>query len=90
MISWWPFAFARKSLEDVLRRLKEILRTSSGKRLDDVLKKVVATTISDQSKTSLRQKLRRFHDVFTTTLFRLGVFYFSLFIYMLFFKNIRK
>ena len=36
MISSW-FAFARKSLEDVLRRLKEILRMSSGRRFDNVL-----------------------------------------------------
>ena len=28
------------------------------------LKKVVATSISDQSKTSLRPKIRRFYDVF--------------------------
>ena len=39
--------------------------------LEDVLttswKKVVATSISDQSKTSFRPKLRRFYDVFTTS-----------------------
>ena len=34
-------------------------------------KKVVATFISDQSKMSLRPKLRRFYDVFATSLHRL-------------------
>ena len=38
--------------------------TSPGRRLDDVLKKVVATSISDQSKTSSRLKIRRFYDAF--------------------------
>ena len=72
MVSRWSFDFTKKSLEDVLRRLKEVLRKSPGRRHDDVLKKVVATSISDQSKTSLRSKLRRFYDVFATSLCRLG------------------
>ena len=55
-----------------LRLLKEVLKTSSGRRLDDVLKKVVTASISDQSETSLRPKLRRFYDVFMTSLCRLG------------------
>ena len=53
MVVRWSFAFTRKSIEDVLRRLKEVLRTSpAGRRLGDVLKNAVATSISDQSKTS--------------------------------------
>ena len=69
--------------------MEDILRTSPGKRLEDVswkmsrgrlledvlttsLKKVVATSISDQSRTSLRPKLRRFYDVIATSLCRLG------------------
>ena len=73
MVSRWSFDFTKKSLEDVLRRLKEVLRKSPGRRHDDVLKKVAATSISDQSKTSLRSKLRRFYDVFATSLRRLCV-----------------
>ena len=38
MVSRWSFAFTRKSLENVLRRVKEALRTSPGRRLDYVLK----------------------------------------------------
>ena len=72
MVSRWSFAFNRKSLENVLKRLKEALRSSPGRRLDDILKMVVATSISDQSKTSLRPKLRHFYDVFVTSLSRLG------------------
>ena len=37
--------------------------------------KIVANSISDQSKTSLRPKLRRFYDVFTTSLCRLGSYF---------------
>ena len=40
---------------------------SPRRRLEDFLEKVVATSISDQSKTSLRPKLRRFYDVFATS-----------------------
>lgn len=54
----------------------DVLRRSSGRLLEDVLsmswKKVVATSISDQSKTSLRPNLRRFHDIFATSWYRLG------------------
>ena len=46
---------------------------SSRKRFEDVLKKFVTTSISDQSKTFFRPKLRRFYDVFTTSSCRLGV-----------------
>ena len=46
------------------RLLKDVLTTS--------WKKTVATSISDQSKTSLRTKLKTFYDVFTTSLCRLG------------------
>ena len=53
MVSRWSFAFSRKSLEDVLRRHKQVL-------------KKVTTSISDQSKTFLRPKLRRFYDVFVS------------------------
>ena len=70
--------------------MDDILRTSPGKRLEDVswrmssgrlledvlttsLEKVVATSISDKSRTSLRPKLRRFYDVFATSLCRLGM-----------------
>ena len=35
-------------------------------------KKVVATSISDQSEMSLRPKIRRFYNVFATSLSRLG------------------
>ena len=95
--SRWSFAFTRESLEEVLRRLKEVLRTfpgrgledvswktssgrlledvlktSPGRRLNDASKKVVATFISNQSKTTLRPNLRRFYDVFATSLCRLG------------------
>ena len=51
---------------------KEVLRTSSGRTPGDVLKKVVATYISDQSTTYLRPKFRRFYDVFATSLYWLG------------------
>ena len=39
IVSRWSFVFARKSLKDVLRSLKEVLKTSSGRRLDNVLNK---------------------------------------------------
>ena len=44
----------------------EVLRTSPGRHFVEVLKKVVETSISDQSKTSLRLKVK----VFTTSLRR--------------------
>ena len=60
MVFRWSFAFTRKGLEDVF---KEVLKTSCGRRLGNVFKKVVTTSILDQPKTSLRLKLRRFYDV---------------------------
>ena len=80
--SWWSL----RRLKDIswrrswARLLEKALGTSPGRRfkevscLDDVLEKVVATSISDQSKTSLRPKLRRSYDVFATSLCRLGCF----------------
>ena len=53
MVSEWSFASNGKSLEYVLSSLKEVLRTSPGRRLDNILKKVVATSISDRVETSL-------------------------------------
>ena len=44
---------------------EKVLETSS--------KTVVATSFSDQSKTSLRLELKRFYDVFATSLCRLGM-----------------
>ena len=68
-----------RCLEDVSwktswgRFLEDVLRTFPGRRPEDVLKKkVVATSISDQSRTYLRPKLRRFYDVFAMSLCRLG------------------
>ena len=53
-----------KGLEDVF------WKASSGRLLEDVLttslKKVVANSTSDISKTSLRPKIRRFYDVFVS------------------------
>ena len=46
---------------------------SPGRRLDNVLKKVVSTSISDQSRTYLRPKLRRFYDVIAASLCRLDI-----------------
>ena len=65
--SWWS-----------LRRLEDMSwKTSSGRPLEDVLTtseiKVVATSISDQSKTSLRPEIRCSYDVFATSLRRLCV-----------------
>ena len=39
MVSRWSFALTRKSLQDLLRHLKEVLRTSCRRGIDDVLKK---------------------------------------------------
>ena len=39
MVSTRSFAFTGKTFEDILRRLKEALRTSPGKRLGDVFKR---------------------------------------------------
>ena len=66
LLSRWSFAFTRKTLEEVLRRLKHILMTSPERRLHDVAKKVVVTSVSDQSTTSLEPKLRRLAGVFAT------------------------
>ena len=60
MVFRWSFTFTRKGLEEVF---KEVLKTSSGRRLGNVFKKVVTTSILDQPTTSLRLKLRRFYDV---------------------------
>ena len=75
MVSSWSVAFTIKSLEDILRLLKEVLRTSLKDVLKTSSKKLVATSISDQCKTSLRPKLRRFYDVFATSLCRLWGIY---------------
>ena len=81
----------KKALKSWGRLLEEVLRTSPGRRLEDVSlkiswgrlledvsrkspglkKKVVATSISDQYKTSLRPKLRLFYDVSAMSLCRL-------------------
>ena len=57
------------------RLLEDVLMTFPGRRLDDVLKKGRRDFISDQSKTPLRPKLRRFYNVFATSLFRFGFHY---------------
>ena len=69
MVSRWSIALTRKNLEDVLRHLKDVLRASHGRRLDNVLKNAVPTSISDQSRTSLRLK----YDILTTSLQRFYV-----------------
>ena len=43
MVSRWSFAFTRKGLEDVF---KEVLRTSSGRRLGDIFKEVLRASSS--------------------------------------------
>ena len=50
MVSKRSSGLTRKSLEDVLRYHKEVLRMSPGRRLYDILKNVVATSILDKSK----------------------------------------
>ena len=40
IVSRWSFAFTRKSLEKVLRRLKEVLRTSPRKSIEKVLRRL--------------------------------------------------
>ena len=57
MVYKWSFAFTIRSLED------------SGRRL----KKVVAMSISDQSKTFLRPNLSSFYGVFAMSLCRLSI-----------------
>ena len=52
------------------RRPKEVFKTSPGRRLDNLLKKVVVTSISDQSK----KFLRRLYDFFVSA----GLMLFSL------------
>ena len=78
MVYRWSFAFTKNILEDVLRRLKEVLKISPRRRLDNVLKKIVATSISDKPKTSLRPKLRLLYGVFATSLCRLGYRHFPI------------
>ena len=60
MVSKRSSGLTRKSLEDVLRYRKEVLRMSPGRRLYDILKNVVATSILGKSKKSLKPKLRPF------------------------------
>ena len=60
MVSKRSSGLTRKSLEDVLRYRKEVLRMSPGIRLYDIWKNVVATSILDKSKKSLKPKLRPF------------------------------
>ena len=38
-VSSFVFSFTRKSLEDVLRRLKDVFKTSSERCLNDIVKK---------------------------------------------------
>ena len=45
---------------------------SPGRHLEDLLKKLFVTCTSDQSKTSLRPKFRRFYNVFARSLCWLG------------------
>ena len=70
IVARWPFAFIRKSLEVVLTRLKEVLRTSSGRRLDDVLKKGLCNfhyrPIQDAFETKIKAFLRRYCDIFVS------------------------
>ena len=61
--------------------LEDVLRMSHGRRLDNVLRKVVTTSILGQSKMSLRRKLRRIYDVFVTSLYRLG--FYLIYVYLL-------
>ena len=72
MISNWSFVCTRKRLEDILSRLKKVLRTSPERRLNGVLEKVVATSISNQSQTSLRPRLRYFYNIVAMFLCQLG------------------
>ena len=72
MVYRWSVTFIRKSLEDVFRLLKGVIRAYAGGYLGDVLKKAVMTSISDQSRTSLRPNLRRFYEDFATPLCWLG------------------
>ena len=50
MVSKRSSGLTKKSLEDVLRYRKEVLRMSPRRRLYDILKNVVATSILDKSK----------------------------------------
>ena len=51
------------------------MRTSLGRRPYNILREGVATFNLDQSKTFLGPKLRRFYDLFATSLCRLGYSY---------------
>ena len=53
------------------------MRTSPAKRFDDLLKKIFAISISDQSKTCFRPKLRRCYDIFATSLCRPSSFHYK-------------
>ena len=70
IVARWPFAFIRKSLEVVLTRLKEVLRTSPERRLDDVLKKGLYNfhyrPTQDAFETKIKAFLRRYCDVFVS------------------------
>ena len=68
MVLRWCFAFTRKGLEDVF---KEVLGTSSGRRLGDVFKEVVRTSSGGRLDDVLKTGRRDFHfrpiyDVFET------------------------
>ena len=64
MVFWFSFAFTRKGLDDVF---KEVLRTSSGRRLGDVLKKDLRDfhfrPVYDIFETKIKAFLRRLYDV---------------------------
>ena len=64
MLSRWSFAFTRKGLEDVLRLFKEVLMTSLGRHLDDILKK--ARCDFDFRQVSIKTPLRHLCDVFVS------------------------
>ena len=55
----------KRSVKQFVEFQEDVLATSH--------KKVVATSISDQSKTSLRLKLKMFYDVFAASLCRLAI-----------------
>ena len=73
MVSRWSFAFTRIGLKDVFRRLKNLLISLLEDVLTTLSKRDVATSISDQFKTSLEAKLRSFYDVFVMSLSRLSL-----------------
>ena len=73
MVSRWSFAFTRIGLKDVFRRLKNLLISLLEDVLTTLSKRDVATSISDQLKTSLEAKLRSFYDIFVMSLSRLSL-----------------